>query len=321
MTDKKPLTLKKKIIRSSIVIAIIVAVLVLMYYILVWTGVWEYINSVEKIRQLILSAGFWGRFAFVSIQFLQVTFVPIPSTISTLAGVLIYGPLEAALLSFAGIMLGSVVAFALGKTFGRKLVIFMVGEESCNKWEKFLSNGKYSFFIMMVLPMFPDDVLCLVAGLTDMSWAFFVITNLIARPIGIFTTCYIGSGEIIPYHGWGLVAWAFIIIIVAVLIFLSFKYRDQIENFLQKTFKTKKKTATKNCEEKDAIILKKVDENEQVNKEQFDKKEIKIEDVKVENLEEKTKKKSQNKSDKKTENSQKNCKKSTKNSKNTTKKE
>lgn len=316
MTDKKPLTLKKKIIRSSIVIAIIVAVLVLMYYIFVWTGAWEYINSVEKIRQLILSAGFWGRFAFVSIQFLQVTFVPIPSTISTLAGVLIYGPLEAALLSFAGIMLGSVVAFALGKTFGRKLVIFMVGEESCNKWEKFLSNGKYSFFIMMVLPMFPDDVLCLVAGLTDMSWAFFVITNLIARPIGIFTTCYIGSGEIIPYHGWGLVAWAFIIIIVAVLIFLSFKYREQIENFLQKTFKTKKKTETKSCEEKDVIILEKVDENEQ-----FGKKEIQIEDVEDENLEAKTKKKSQNKSDKKTEISQKNRKKSTKNSKNTTKKE
>lgn len=277
MAEKKPLTLKKKIIRSSIVVAVLIAVLVLTYYILVWTGAWEYINSVDKIRELILSAGFWGRLAFVFIQFLQVTFLPIPSTISTLAGVLIYGPLEAALLSLAGILLGSVLAFALGRTFGRKLVIFMVGEETCKKWEKFLSNAKYSFFIMMVLPMFPDDVLCLVAGLTDMSWAFFVITNLIARPIGIFMTCYLGSGELIPYHGWGLVAWAFIVVFVAILLFLSFKYRDNIENFLQEKFKSKKQK------------LKEAISNSDASTEQ-----VKVEVLEEENLKEENKKDKKN---------------------------
>ncbi len=237
--EKKPLTKKRKIIRSVIVTVIIVAIVVLAYYILVWTGAWEYINSVDKIRELILSLGFWGRFAFVLLQFLQVTFLPIPSTISTLAGVLIYGPFQAALLSLAGIMLGSILAFWLGRQFGRKLVVFMVGEETCKKWTDFLTNAKYSFVVMMVLPIFPDDVLCLVAGLTNMTWKFFVLTNLIARPIGIFMTCYIGSGELIPYHGWGLVAWAFIIVFVAILLYLTFKYRPQIENFLKTKFKSK----------------------------------------------------------------------------------
>lgn len=241
--EKKPLTKKRKIIRSVVVAVIIVAIVVLAYYILVWTGAWEYINSVDKIRELILSLGFWGRFAFVMLQFLQVTFLPIPSTISTLAGVLIYGPLQTALLSLAGIMLGSVLAFWLGRQFGRKLVAFMVGEETCKKWTDFLTNAKYSFVVMMVLPIFPDDVLCLVAGLTNMTWKFFVLTNLIARPIGIFMTCYLGSGELIPYHGWGLVAWAFIIVIVGILLYLTFKYRPQIENFLKTKFRSKKVTS------------------------------------------------------------------------------
>lgn len=241
--EKKPLTKKRKIIRSVVVAVIIVAIVVLAYYILVWTGAWEYINSVDKIRELILSLGFWGRFAFVMLQFLQVTFLPIPSTISTLAGVLIYGPLQTALLSLAGIMLGSVLAFWLGRQFGRKLVVFMVGEESCKKWTDFLTNAKYSFVVMMVLPIFPDDVLCLVAGLTNMTWKFFVLTNLIARPIGIFMTCYLGSGELIPYHGWGLVAWAFIIVFVGILLYLTFKYRPQIENFLKTKFRSKKVTS------------------------------------------------------------------------------
>lgn len=237
---EKEIGLKKKILRTIIVLVCFVAVGVLLYYILVWTGAWEYINSVEKLRQFILSLGFWGRFAFVLIQFLQVTFLPVPSTITTLAGVLIYGPLQTALLSLSGILLGSVFAFWLGRMFGKKLVTFMVGEKTCQKWADFLTNAKYSFFVMMILPMFPDDVLCLVAGITNMSWPFFVTTNLLARPIGVFLTCYLGSGEIIPYYGWGLAVWAVIIVVVAVLLFLTYKYQKQIENFLKSKFKTNK---------------------------------------------------------------------------------
>lgn len=241
MVEKQEMSLRKKILRTTIVLLVFVALAISIYFLLKYTGALEYINSVEKIRQLILRLGFWGRLAFVTIQFLQVTFLPIPSTISTLAGVLIYGPLQTALLSLAGIMFGSVLAFWLGRVCGKKLVVFMVGEETCKKWVTFLTEAKYAFFIMMVLPIFPDDVLCLVAGLTNMSWAFFVITNLISRPIGIFMTCYLGSGEIIPYHGWGLIAWAVIIVVVAVLLILSFKYRGQIEKFIKKTFNSQKK--------------------------------------------------------------------------------
>ncbi len=233
---EKTMSKKKKIIHISIVVAVLTAIFVLSYFTLVWTGLWDYINSVDKIRSLILSLGFWGRFAYVFLQFLQVTFLPIPSAISTLAGVLVYGPLQASLLSLSGIMLGSVLAFWLGRKFGRKLVVFMVGEESCKKWTDFLTNGKYAFVVMMLLPIFPDDILCLVAGLTDMSWLFFVVTNLISRPLGIFLTCYLGSGSIIPFHSWGLVVWAVFLVAVAVVLYLSFKYRTQIENFISRKF-------------------------------------------------------------------------------------
>ena len=247
--EKKELTLKSKILRTILVCVIIACVVVLGYYILRWTGVGEKINSVEKLQELILSWGFWGRLGFVVLSFLQVTFIPLPSTVTIIAGTLIYGPLQASLLSLSGILLGSMLAFLLGKVFGRKLVVFMVGERTCQKWVHFLSNAKYSFFIMMLLPIFPDDVLCLVAGLTNMSWAFFTVTNLIARPIGIFTVSYFGSGYLIPYHGWGLVAWGFIIVAIIVIIVLSYKYQKQIENFIYKLFKNKKKDNKINKEE------------------------------------------------------------------------
>lgn len=239
------MSIYKKFLRSFIVIMAIGLFLLLVYYILVWTNMWEKLNSVEKLRTMILGFGFWGRIAFVFLQFLQVSFIPIPSTILTIAGSIIYGPLQGSLLSLSGILLGSIVAFALGRRFGKKLVAFMVGQESAQKWVGFLNRARYTFFIMMLLPMFPDDVLCLVAGLTNMSWAFFVVTNLLTRPIGIFLTSYLGSGEIIPYHGWGLGVWAIIIVAVAILMWLTTKYEANIESTLVKIFKKDKKTTKK----------------------------------------------------------------------------
>ena len=242
-TQVKDMPLKKKLLRTFLVCLAFCAFFGVLFVILYYTGAWDFLKDREKVQNWIASLGFWGLFIFVALQFLQVTFLPLPSTITTLAGVYVFGPLKAALLSLAGVILGSVFAFFLGRVFGKKLVEFMVGKDTCEKWTKFLTDAKYSFFIMMVLPVFPDDVLCLVAGLTDMSWTFFVVTNLISRPIGIFTTCYLGSGELIPYHGWGLGVWAVIVVVVAVLIYLSYRYRDQIENFMRKTFRTRKKQA------------------------------------------------------------------------------
>lgn len=272
--EEKELSLKAKILRTILVCVIIAGIVVLGYYILNWTGVWEKINSVEKLQNIILSWGFWGRFGFVVLSFLQVTFIPLPSTVTIIAGTLIYGPLQASLLSLAGILLGSMLAFLLGKVFGRKLVVFMVGEKTCKKWVDFLTNAKYSFFIMMLLPIFPDDVLCLVAGLTNMSWTFFTLTNLIARPVGIFTVSYFGSGHLIPYHGWGLIVWAILIVLIIAVLILAYKYQKQIENFLLRIFRSKKKEYSidkeevlKNNEIKrrvkgENVTTAKVDENE-----------------------------------------------------------
>ena len=272
--EEKELSLKAKILRTILVCVIIAGIVVLGYYILNWTGVWEKINSVEKLQNIILSWGFWGRFGFVMLSFLQVTFIPLPSTVTIIAGTLIYGPLQASLLSLAGILLGSMLAFLLGKVFGRKLVVFMVGEKTCKKWVDFLTNAKYSFFIMMLLPIFPDDVLCLVAGLTNMSWTFFTLTNLIARPVGIFTVSYFGSGHLIPYHGWGLIVWAILIVLIIAVLVLAYKYQKQIENFLLRIFRSKKKEYSidkeevlKNNEIKrrvkgENVTTAKVDENE-----------------------------------------------------------
>lgn len=236
----KEMSKRKKIIRVLAVTAVAAVVIVLSYFTLVWTGLWKDINSVDKIKNFILRLGFWGRFGFVTLQFLQVTFLPIPAAVSTVAGTMIFGPLQASLLSLSGILLGSAFAFLLGRNFGKKLIVFMVGEETCHKWTKVLTDAKYAFFVMMLMPIFPDDILCLVAGVTDMTWTFFAVTILLTRPIGIFMTCYLGSGDIIPFSGWGLAVWAVLGAFIVATVILSLKYGSQIEDFFRKKLKISK---------------------------------------------------------------------------------
>ena len=232
----------KKLLRILLVLVLTTLVLGLIYFLLEWTGLWEKLNSVDKLQAVILELGFWGRFIFVILQFLQVTFVPLPSPVLIIAGSLIYGPFQASLLSIAGIILGSAFAFFLGRIFGKKLVIFMVGEKAEAKWRKFLSGCKYTFVLMMLLPLFPDDILCLVAGVTDMSWSFFMFTQLLTRPIAIFLVSYFSSGQIIPYHGWGLIIWGIIVVSSLVLLYISSKYNQKIENFVKKVVAKLKKS-------------------------------------------------------------------------------
>ena len=144
---------------------------------------------------------------------------------------------------FGSVTIGQVVTFVLACIFlfivGKKIVIFIVGKETERKWSNFLSNAKYSFVLMMLLPLFPDDILCMVAGLTDMSWTFFMLTQIFTRTIGIFTMSYLSGGDIIPYSGWGLYVWALIAIASVLAIYFSTKYNKQIENFIYKIFKKK----------------------------------------------------------------------------------
>lgn len=209
------------------------------YLILLYTGWWEKLNSVDKLKKEILDLGIYGRVFFIFLQVVQVAFLPIPSPLIVVAGSLIYGPFQASLLSLAGILLGSAMAFSIGRVFGKKVVIFMVGKENEEKWSKFLSNAKYSFVLMMLLPLFPDDVLCMIAGLTDMSWTFFMVTQLVTRTIGVFTMSYLSAGDIIPYHGWGLYVWVAIGLLSLLAIYLTTKYNKQIEAFIYKFFKKK----------------------------------------------------------------------------------
>ena len=236
-------TLHGKIMRAVFVLIIVAIICAIAYVIMKKTGFWEEINSMEKIREWVLSGGVFSFLIFILLQILQTTILQIPAIFVTIAGALIFGRWPAFIMSYIAVMIGSLIMFWIGRKAGRKFLNWLVGEDTANKWIDRMSNGKYLFFLMMLFPLFPDDILCVVAGLTKMSFPFFFWTNVLARGLGIACTVFFGSGAIIPFHGWGLIVWGILIVLVIILFYLSVKYKDKIDEIIKLMFKRKLKPA------------------------------------------------------------------------------
>jgi uncharacterized membrane protein YdjX (TVP38/TMEM64 family) len=235
--ENKKHSKRKKAKRFATVLLVITLFLLAIYLPLKLTGTLDNITSTEQLKDLILKSGAWGYATFVLIQFIQVTFVPIPAFITTIAGVLVFGLWPAYLLSLFSILLGSVFAFWLGRRFGRRMVIWVAGEEDTDKLLKQMEKGKYFFFLMMLFPGFPDDIICIVAGITPMSFKFFINTNLITRPIALFIIAFLGSGQVIPFSGWGIYAWLLLGMFMLIAFYISLVKQKQIETFFEKISK------------------------------------------------------------------------------------
>ena len=256
-------TLHGKIMRAVFVLIIVAIICAIAYVIMKKTGFWEEINSMEKIREWVLSGGVFSFLIFILLQILQTTILQIPAIFVTIAGALIFGRWPAFIMSYIAVMIGSLIMFWIGRKAGRKFLNWLVGEETANKWIDRMSNGKYLFFLMMLFPLFPDDILCVVAGLTKMSFPFFFWTNILARGLGIACTVFFGSGAIIPFHGWGLIVWGILIILVIILFYLSVKYKDKIDEIIKLMFKRKLKPAN-TVEDQEVLVNKQAVEDSKI---------------------------------------------------------
>ncbi len=224
---------KIKLLKTGLILAVIVVIVLAIYLPLKLSGALAKIDSAEKLQQIIQQGGAYSYLIFIVIQFLQVTFIPLPAAITTVAGVLAFENIWLVFgLSLFAVLLGSVFAYFLGYKIGRKLVFWVVGQKDAIKWEMKLKRGKYVFFLMMLFPLFPDDILCIVAGCIGMKFKFFLVTNIITRPIVILLTCLFGSGSIIPFSGWGIPVWIVLVILGIIAFYISYKYQAKIENII-----------------------------------------------------------------------------------------
>lgn len=198
-------------------------------------------EKIERLTQMIRDTGEWGMAVYVLVQILQVVILPLPAVVCYVPGSQIWGAWTATLLASFGVLIGSLICYLLGRVFGKRVVIWIAGKETTEKYAGYIGKkGKGIFVLMQILPFFPDDILCMIAGLTSMNFPFFLVTMVLVRPIVIAAYCFLGSGTVIPFSGWGVAVWIVIFAVCIALAVLSLKYQDRFEQWLVRKFSGKK---------------------------------------------------------------------------------
>ena len=223
-------------------------------YVVKVTGLWDKIDSIEKLRDYVASYGAFTVPIFILIQFLQVVALPIPGFITISAGVALFGPFYGSLYSIIGIVSASIVAFFIGRVFGYKVASWLVGAENLDKGLK-LVKGKDTVILtfMFLFPFFPDDVLCFVAGLSTMRVPYYLVMITITRVINVVVSSYSVNGSLIPYNTWwGILVWVLIFVAVAVMCLVIYKHGEKIEKYFKSLFskRKEKKNKIENSEQK-----------------------------------------------------------------------
>lgn len=240
----KKFKLEKNQIWSGAVLLFILIAAVVLYFVGRANGWMSMFNSVGELQEYVSGFGSWAPLVFFLLQVLQVILAPVPGSVTTLFGGVFFGFWKAMLISVAAVFTGSVILFLFAKYLGRPLVTRLVGKKRVDKYMKNMSARQFwVLFMMFLMPFFPDDVLCLMAGLTAIRLPGFALLVLVTRPWGLIFSALVGSGIItIPIWGWILIGLA-----SATLLFISVRYPDKLEDWMSdrimNLFRKKKKIA------------------------------------------------------------------------------
>ena len=227
--------LKSSIIKLTISAVIIAGICVGVYFLYKHFGLNNI--SADQIKKIVQDSGAYGAIIFILISFLQVTFIPIPSTVTIVAGSYLFGAMNSFWLSYIGILLGSFLAFFLGRLIGKPFVYWVVGSKDTVEKNLIKLKGKEKIllFFMFLFPFFPDDALCAIAGITNLSWIAFILMQLLTRAIAIFGNILFLSGEFIPFdEPWGISLIVILSILGIVGFIICMKYSEQIQNYIIK---------------------------------------------------------------------------------------
>ena len=202
---------------------------------LLWkTGFFSSLGSLEEMRAYIARFAPFSHLFYFVIQLLSVVVAPIPSNVTALAGALLFGTWSAFLLTWAAVAAGSVLVFWLARALGQRFVDRLVSQKVSEKYLDIIRRKRDVFlFLAFLFPFFPDDLLCILAGLTDIPLKRFCILVLAARPWGLLVSCLVGGSVLdIPYWAMALIGAAGL-----ALFLVCMKYGDLWEQKLLDRFK------------------------------------------------------------------------------------
>lgn len=159
----------------------------------------------EAVRQWLLALGPLAPAGYVVGEVVQIVLWPIPGQPFEVAGGWMLGLWPAIILGTAAAIAGSVISFLIARRYGTEWVHRYVSREVRKQLARRLDGGhraEWIIFGLMLVPSFPRDPLCYLAGVSGMSTRSFVLIAAIGRPVGLVPWVALGAGGVMAGVAW-----------------------------------------------------------------------------------------------------------------------
>lgn len=174
------------------------------------------------LRAWVAGFGIWAPVVFIALQALQVIVAPIPGQVTVLLGGYLFGAVAGTIYSLIGATIGSAVVFWLSRRYGRRYVERVLTPSVLAQFDGFTrDNALPAIFLAFLIPGIPDDVLCFVAGLTDIRLWKLVAVSFVGRIPSFVLVSVIG---VELFHANLLTALALTVGFVALAV-VTYRYR------------------------------------------------------------------------------------------------
>lgn len=152
-------------------------------------------NEESPFRTWMADKGAWGVLAFIGMVVLQVVIALIPGEPFEIAAGAIFGVWLGTLWCMVAAMIGSALVFWMVRLFGKKLVNLFFPDKDLDNL-RFLNTSQKRdvlFFVLMMIPGTPKDLLSYIAGLTKIKFLHWMAIVAVARIPSVITSVIVGD--------------------------------------------------------------------------------------------------------------------------------
>lgn len=175
-----------------------------------------FVKDRDAVTAYLHQLGPLGPLVMVFLSSLQVVLGSISGEILLISGGYVYGFWMAFALNLVAIVGTSQLVFGLSRWLGRPFVTRAVSEATLNRWMALAEEkGMLFFFLAIITPIVPGDLMNYVAGLTTLSGWRFLLVNVCGRVLGILLLTLIGATglQFTPAFLSGLVVFGLLLLV------------------------------------------------------------------------------------------------------------
>lgn len=244
----------KKYLKILVVLLVVAAISVGIYFVLRHFG----FTDADKLKGWIKSTGGWAVIVYILLRVsftIFLSFVPACSMIFDLLSIATfdyYPPIVIFLICFASVVITSVIMDLIGRFGGNKAIIRILGKEDYEEAKDLIQEkGMVYVPVMYLLPIFPDDAICMVSGATKMNFWVHLAEIILCRGIGCATIVF--GLQIIPqdlvnnlkafnwvFIGNNIIEYIRLLVVIVAYLGLLFWFTRKIDKWLTKYLKKRK---------------------------------------------------------------------------------